>query len=91
MKSNQFLLTFKMFAVVGATVALGFQPSDSSASQEDPCALCEHQFYICGEWQDYNCVNQYLHCLRRYSCPPIESARGRLMLGTEKFVPVAGY
>ena len=90
MKSNQFPLTVKMLVLVGLTFAFGYQPSDSRASGDDPCDACELQFFICGGWQNDYCVNQYIRCLYRNGCPPIESLRGVRMPGMEAFVPVAG-
>ena len=91
MKSNQLPLTLKMLVIVGLTAALGYQPTDSRASQDDPCELCESQFYFCGGWQNDYCVNQYARCLYRNGCPPIEFIHGGALPGTESFVPVAGY
>lgn len=91
MKSNPFPLTFKMLALVGLTLVFGYQPSDSRASGENPCADCEAQFWACGAWQNDNCVMQYSRCLYRNGCPPIEFVRGGSMPGMEAFAPVAGH
>ncbi len=90
MKSNPFPLTFKMLAIVGLTLAFGYQPNDSRAAGDDPCDVCELQFFTCGGWQNDYCVNQYTRCLYRNGCPPIEFVRGGKMPGMEAFVPVAG-
>lgn len=91
MKSNQLPWTFKMLAIVGLTLIFAYQPSDSLASGDDPCGLCEHQFFVCGGWQNDNCVNQYLRCLYKNGCPTIEPVRGESMPGMEVFAPVAGH
>ncbi len=91
MKSNQLALTFKMLAIVGLSVVFGYQPSDSRASEGDPCEACDSQFWACGGWQNDYCVKQFARCLDRNGCPPIDFVRGGAMPGMEAFVPVAGY
>lgn len=91
MKSNQFPLTFKILAIVGLSVAFGYQPGDSRASEGDPCEECDSQFWACGGWQNDYCVLQFSRCLNRNGCPPIDFVRGGSMPGMEAFVPVAGH
>jgi hypothetical protein len=91
MKSNSLPLTFKMLAIVGLSLVLGYQPSNSRAAEGDACEACDFQFWTCGGWQNDYCVKQLARCLYVNGCPPIDFVRGEAMPGMEAFVPVAKY
>jgi len=57
----------------------------ASTASEYACNECEHQFWLCGGWQDDYCVNRYYRCLALNGCPPPpEGVRSDTLRGREE-------